>query len=203
MRTFLSISPDAATQARIAEATTAVRESHRGIRWVRAEQLHVTLAFLGDVDEEQVAAVAGATRAAVASVDAFTACLSGIGVFPSWARPRVVWLGFTDPAPVQHLGDAVRAACATTGWRPDGPFTPHVTLGRARQPLTSVERNALRRDLEVTTLSHPFRVDRVEVMNSVLGRSVAEHRAVASLWLAGPAGVSSPAVESRGVRYRS
>lgn len=203
MRTFLSVSPDPATQGRIAEATAGLRASHATVRWVREPQLHVTLAFLGEQDEGQLAAVIAATRPAVEALGAFTAQVSGCGAFPGWSRPRVVWLGFADPAPVQQLGDAVRAACATTGWKPDGPFTPHLTLGRARQPLTSAGRRALRRDLEAAAVSAPFLVDRVQVMHSVLGRGGAEHREVASLWLAGSSGASPPAVESRGVRYRS
>jgi len=98
--------------------------------------LHLTLKFLGSVPEERIDAVAGALREASTDTSPFQARIRGLGAFPTARRPRVVWAGVTDGAPdMIELARRIDAALASLGFpRDERPFSPHVTLGRVREP---------------------------------------------------------------------
>jgi len=98
--------------------------------------LHLTLKFLGQVGEERIGPIVDALTRAVSSTKAFEARVQGLGAFPSLTRPRVVWAGVTEGADqMVDLAGRVDAALAALGFAPDArPFSPHVTLGRVRQP---------------------------------------------------------------------
>jgi len=121
---------------RVDEAAAPLRERARGVSWVRAENLHVTLRFLGSVDEATLGRVREALAEAAAEVGPFRLALAGFGGFPSPSAPRVLWVGVTDGAePLGALHARVEAALARRGLPPEGrAFHPHVTLGRAREP---------------------------------------------------------------------
>jgi len=64
------------------------------IRWVKPEQLHVTLSFLGEIEEEKIESVISAARETAANFRPSTLTVRGLGVFPEVGRPRVLWMGF-------------------------------------------------------------------------------------------------------------
>ena len=133
MRLFVAIDlPDdlaadvAAAQDRFGDRT--------GLRFTDPEQAHVTLAFLGEVDDGRVGAVedALATAVADAGVDPFEATVGGFGVFPSLDYISVVWAGVRrGTGEMTRLHAAVEDRLAPLGFEPDDhTFTPHVTLAR-------------------------------------------------------------------------
>lgn len=103
------------------------------VRTVPPGQLHLTLAFLGDVPDDAPAPLAAALDAATRPFRRFAARLHGVGAFPHARRPRVVWVGVEDPRPLVDLALAVRGALEGAGFPGDGKdFRAHVTLGRMR-----------------------------------------------------------------------
>jgi 2'-5' RNA ligase len=117
----------------------------RGVRWTGAQRLHLTLKFLGEVAPDRLAAVGSAVAAAVAGRGPFSLELLGAGAFPSVQRPRVVWVGIGAGA--AGLAASLELALAPLGFAPEGrPFTPHLTVGRLREPPR--DRAALPRLLE-------------------------------------------------------
>lgn len=181
MRSFLAVTPDAAARERLMGAIARLRGEVGSVRWVREPHLHITLAFLGDVDEARLSSVIEAVRPVVAATTAFRLQVSGGGAFPDWARPRVVWLAFQDWEALAGLGSAVRTACAGAGSTPDGRFTPHLTIGRVMRPLPAVQRDRLREAVSAAQVPHPFEVSRVEVLHSVLAPGGPQHAVVAAL----------------------
>jgi len=117
-------------------AIERLRGTARGVAWVAPENLHLTLKFLGSVDETGLAALTSALTSAVTGLAAFDAEVRGLGAFPTPTRPRVVWAGIAAGAPaLVDVAGRVEAALAALGFPPDErPFSPHVTLGRVRQP---------------------------------------------------------------------
>lgn len=143
LRVFTAVElPRATRQAVVdlAERLLAVPQGGAGRFWRRGlspvppENLHVTVRFLGDVDEERLPEVLGALRTGVAAVPPGPAEVSGVGAFPTPARPRVVWCGVTDTAgTLTRLEGAARDALLPLGFPPeDRPYHPHVTLARVR-----------------------------------------------------------------------
>src|SRR2546427_12036948 len=102
----------------------------------RSANLHVTVKFLGQVDEARVPALADALRARVAGHRVFDAAVRGLGAFPSPTRPRVLWAGLEDDAgALAALAETIDACCAGLGFpRETRAFAAHVTLGRLREP---------------------------------------------------------------------
>lgn len=189
MRLFLAIDPGAACRQRLAGVIAAVRATTSGgIRWVRDTDLHLTIAFLGEVaDAERAASVDRAMREVAARHRPFSSQVLGRGgVFPDWRRARVVWLAVEEDGALAELGAAVGSACAACGFPPDRAFRAHVTIGRISRPLRPLDRATLQDALGRLSESHPFDVERVQLLRSDVGAAGSRYTEVASYPLAGP-----------------
>jgi 2'-5' RNA ligase len=107
-----------------------------GIRWVKPDGAHLTLAFLGPVPRERVPAVTARLRDAAMACAPCRVSADGIGVFPHAGRATVLWLGITDPAEgLRQVQGRVESALSAEGFTAEErPFHPHLTLGRWRTP---------------------------------------------------------------------
>src|SRR5258708_6142172 len=106
-----------------------------GLKRVRPELMHVTLAFLGWTPDDRLDTVVAASRVAARAQSAFELVFAGAGRFPDRGRPRVVWLGIGAGKPeLATLADAVAHELRRRDLRfDDRPFAPHLTLARVRQ----------------------------------------------------------------------
>jgi 2'-5' RNA ligase len=104
------------------------------VRWVGAENVHLTLKFLGDVDEALLADLKAALAAVAASAGPFALSLKGGGCFPNARAPRVIWIGLAEGAEeASALAAAVERALEPLGFvREKRPFRPHLTIGRVK-----------------------------------------------------------------------
>lgn len=172
VRLFVAVDLPAIVRERLA----ALQGGVPAARWVRAESLHLTLRFIGEVDY----ATAGDVDAALGRVraPAFAIAIAGVGRFGPDKRPRALWAG-TDPSPsLQFLHDKVDRAVVAAGLAPDDrKFKAHVTLARFRdRPGPRLARwladNSLLR-------IGPVPVDRFVLFESTLGGEGAVYRPVA------------------------
>lgn len=104
------------------------------VKWVERKNLHITLQFIGEVDEAQAAAIVAWAREAAAGLAPFEMGIGGFGAFPSTARPRVYWAGITKGK--EELARLASALSSAIGIKPDKPFSPHITVGRVREGRT-------------------------------------------------------------------
>jgi 2'-5' RNA ligase len=104
--------------------------------WVQAENMHLTLHFLGEALDDAVPSIEAALRDAASDTPAFDAVYHGAGAFPSPSRPRVLWAGVTDgQSQLADLARRVGERLAPLGYPPeDRPFSPHLTLARIKEP---------------------------------------------------------------------
>ena len=104
------------------------------LRSVRAGNIHLTLRFVGDTEEEVLIALKSGLDDIAAKWSVFDVNLDQVGAFPSLKRPRVVWVGVEDPnKKVKKLYLDVERLARSLGWkREEKRFHPHVTLGRVR-----------------------------------------------------------------------
>ena len=141
------------------------------IRPVRPELMHVTLAFLGWVGDEQLDPAIEAARAAAAGQPAFDLAFTGAGRFPATGKPRLVWLGIGDGADaLATLAGRVADELRARGIRfDDRPFAPHLTLARVRPEVTGPEGRTIVAAADALVLPDlRTRVDRIAVVESVL-----------------------------------
>ena len=145
-----------------------------GARWVPKENLHLTLAFLGRVEDDRVADVSGAAAAAVEGHVDFTVRVGSLGAFPSAKRARVVWAGLDDPTRgLAGVADSVGEALERLGFpREERAFAPHVTLARVKTPAPV--------SLDLTLQPIAFPVERISLFESRLGRPHAVYNELAT-----------------------
>jgi 2'-5' RNA ligase len=157
-------------------------------RWVRLDNLHLTVRFLGETPPDLVPDVALAVRAALAGYRAFDVDLAGAGMFPGPRKPRTLWLGIEQGSEaLSALADALDAPLEPLGWpRDDRPYRPHLTVARldASSPGQGVE-VAAALVAEATGWRTGFRADRVILYRSHLGGGAPRHEALVEVQLPG------------------
>lgn len=154
----------------LAARASAVLPESKILRRVAPELMHVTLAFVGRVEEGALDEVIAAAADTARGTAAFTLELSAIGQFPERGRPHVVWLGFRDPARLVELAERARAGLRAHGITFDEkPFRPHLTLARVREDADRLAERDLTIALRaVTPPSGSFAVHALQVIESVL-----------------------------------
>lgn len=136
MRLFVAVFPPPATRALAARAIEALRKPNDGVSWVKEDNLHYTMRFIGEVGEDGTARVAQAADEAAAGVPAFDAVLGELGAFPNVRKARVIWVGLsTGGDSLRALAERLASALEQRGWeRERQKFQAHLTLGRVREP---------------------------------------------------------------------
>ena len=105
----------------------------RGVRAVSAEQLHLTLRFLGDTDEGLVEGIKRVMASAVRGVEPFPLHFEGVGAFPNPRRARVVWIGLRGAEPLVEMSRIIERGVVDLGFAPENrPFRPHATVARVK-----------------------------------------------------------------------
>lgn len=136
------------------------------VKWVRPQNLHVTLRFFGDILPAEVDGIRERVRAYPAQLAAVATSWRGLGAFPSKRRPQVLWLGLADSQErLSAVADQVTRDLEGAGFgRPDKPFRAHVTLGRVRRG----RRIGLPRSDDLTIPQTPFSISAIALIQSRL-----------------------------------
>lgn len=171
-RLFVAVELPGAIRAAIDTMIDPLR-SLEGFRWTPIENLHITLAFLGWVEAPTVDAFGERLADTAADVEPFEARLAGAGRFPERGKARVLWVGFEDPTEsLAALADTVRASLHDLFDPEDRPFRPHVTVARARRPVS------VRLPTVPDAPAPAFPVDAITLFRSYLGGEHARYEAL-------------------------
>lgn len=132
IRAFVGIRIDPGMARRIAEIQSQLKGSLSGIRWVGTNNLHLTLKFLGEVEEGKVEPISEALERALQDAGQFSILGRGIGVFPDIRRARVLWVGL-ESGSLASVAENVESALEPIGFpKEKRGFRPHLTIGRWR-----------------------------------------------------------------------
>jgi RNA 2',3'-cyclic 3'-phosphodiesterase len=168
IRTFICFELPENIKAALAQVQDRLRPLGHGVSWSRIDGIHLTLKFLGDVDESHIDAVAAAVKRVCAGQAPLEMALAGAGAFPNLKRPRVYWAGIGESSGrLLILQKKIDEALAELGFpKETRPFSPHLTLGRVKF-LDQPEKIA-----QTIEAYHPevlpFTVDEIVVMKSDL-----------------------------------
>lgn len=173
MRLFVAVDMDAHTREALAGAQRRLRDRAIGgsvIRWVRPEQLHLTLVFLGEIPESLANAVIGRYAEPV-GLSPFTVSFRGAGAFPSRGAPRALWIGLGEGERQllvlqQVMADRARSVGIQLEAR---AFSPHLTVGRWKESRPSDRR--LVGEVTADETIARTRVERATLYHSRLGAS--------------------------------
>lgn len=142
IRAFIAVDLPAELRTALGEAQARLRRAPLGVRvtWSRTASLHLTLQFLGHVEESLVEQVASRLGEVAGRQAAFVVPVAGAGAFPDTRRPRVLWVGCADAdGKLQALAGAVQAGMLEFGFVPEQrAFSAHLTLGRIKFPRPDV-----------------------------------------------------------------
>ena len=186
IRTFVAVPIPGAWEEYLGAVVRDLAGLTQGVSWTRPGNLHLTVRFLGDLDESDASRVGEAVARGVEGTAAPRVTLGAIGSFPSLGRPRVLWAGVAQGEPeLLALGRTVNAAIDAAGFaRDDKPFRPHLTLGRVREGARGLE--SLRGYALPAPLPPAAFLDRIIVMKSDLHPSGARYTALREVRLPTP-----------------
>lgn len=169
MRLFIAIEiPEGAKQK-----LEQLQDSNLGIRWNAAGTIHLTLRFVGNVEDpaqkdelvEQLSAI---------EFSAFNLTIKGLGYFPPHKHPKVLWAGLKKSRALIQLQKQVEQACVEAGFDPDDrSYTPHITIGRVKS-CSKKEVNSFINQHKQLRLD-PFSVDKFILFESKLDPEGARH----------------------------
>ena len=138
MRLFVAIAPPPAVLDELDALVEPLRSRRQDLRWTNREAWHVTLAFIGQVDEPTAAKLVQRIERAARRHQDIQLAFSGAGAFPAADRANVLWSGLSgDRAALARLAESVVAGATRAGTPPPGKshrFQPHLTLARCRMP---------------------------------------------------------------------
>ena len=185
-RTFIALELNEALQRFLGEIISQISQKLPDLRWVDPTGIHLTLAFLGELSDDQLAAAIGASEEAAQKAIPFEYRLKGLGIFGSTHQPRVIWMGVEDlpsgkiqGSPLQQLHRVLTRKLELRGFEIEKrPFSPHLTLARIKQPLSPDEQQRLQRLLHsrlAGSSSAVYQVNNLCVMKSELSRAGAKY----------------------------
>lgn len=159
MRLFVAIPLPKFARRRLAD----LQQSISGVRWQRQSQLHVTLKFLGEVDEQRTSLLIGGLKDIHHPALAMT--IEGLGYFSRGPSPAVLWVGISNPQELHELYQRIEEQCAGLGFEPENrPFKPHITIGRMKGVSKSEVRSFIKQH-------KPFTIPEVDIDEFVLFES--------------------------------
>ncbi|MBO0782719.1 MAG: RNA 2',3'-cyclic phosphodiesterase [Ktedonobacteraceae bacterium] len=174
-RTFIALEKHEAMQRHLERVHRQVAHALPGVRCVDPAGIHLTLAFLGELDDEQLAAATQAAEVAASRCGAFSYRLGQLGIFGSLRQPRVIWMGVDEQSGMlRRLHQTLEHELVRRGFAVDPrPFSPHLTLARCKAPLGPEEQQQLQRLLarQQASSTETYQVRHIEVMKSELFRT--------------------------------
>lgn len=133
MRSFIAIELPDEVKFTLDGIQQSLKKSGADIRWVKTDNIHLTLKFLGDIEEKSVTAIIHALKGACKNHKIFRVEILGIGTFPAKRSPRVLWAGINGTGELVKLQAEIDDAMASQGFDPEKrAFSPHLTIGRFR-----------------------------------------------------------------------
>lgn len=185
VRVFCAVELPAGVRAETADYIEQLRGMFPRMKvgWDRAEKLHLTLKFLGEIEAERVESLSHAAARAVGGVPAFQINIEGTGAFPPRGIPRVLWLGVRDESGgLVQLREGLERECAAAGFpREERPFHPHLTVARLRSPEGA--RALAAEHARAQFKSEAFKVRALVVMRSELGPGGSRYTVLSSFSL--------------------
>lgn len=134
MRAFIAIEISDEIKEALGRVEAHLKYAGADVKWVRPENIHLTLKFLGEISEEKTAEVKAVLDLIAGSTVPFEVTIKDVGAFPNIEGPRVIWVDLEKGvAQVIALAGAIDEALAKIGFTKDNrPFSPHLTIGRVR-----------------------------------------------------------------------
>ena len=192
IRCFVALNLPPELKGGLAELEARLKEARADVSWVKPENIHLTLKFLGGVEETRIPLIKRAIQEGLRGGGPLVLSLAGLGVFPNPRSPRVIWVGVEgDTERMEKLQKRLEQALEEVGFpREARSFSPHMTLGRMRS------RQGTAGLMELVERLGEYRAgsiqaESIELMRSQLHPAGAIYTILESFPLSAPPGVPS------------
>lgn len=171
IRLFIALELSERQRHEIVNLQNELKQWVNNVRWVKIEGLHLTLKFIGETEENNIESIKKAIDRVSLSHEPFEVDFSGLGVFPSLSKAKVLWLAVNKGKDMLiNLAENLDSELTEEGFKPEKRgYQPHLTLGRIRQPIEESIINNLMKSNEVTRIA-PTEICDVTLFESNLTR---------------------------------
>ncbi len=188
LRCFIAVELPEEIRAGLSRLQAKLKSGNESpVKWVDPYSIHLTLKFLGNINEDMTSPITEAMAEAAQGVSPFRLEIKGLGVFPNLRRVQVIWVGMSGEVDrLLQLQKGIESSLARLGFAPEArAFTPHLTLGRVRERASADERQKLGELIAGTRfeLAYPFPVEAINLMRSQLTREGAIYSQISSVKL--------------------
>ncbi|MBC7330145.1 RNA 2',3'-cyclic phosphodiesterase [bacterium] len=133
IRCFIAVLLSEEVKEKAVEIQNRLRKANADVKWVERENLHITLRFLGEIEEAKVERVKRLMEDVAGRFSPQRLVFKGVGAFPDLKRPRVIWIGGEGDS-LSKIAEDLETGIREIGIPPEKPFSFHLTLGRVRSP---------------------------------------------------------------------
>jgi RNA 2',3'-cyclic 3'-phosphodiesterase len=172
MRTFIAIKLPAKIKDVLTEIQDRLKITLPKLSWVKSDNLHLSLKFIGEITDGQVTQVEQIIDQLTNAKEPFEIKLDLLGVFPDWRGARIIWIGTPQaPGQLNQLVQEIEKECLKLKIPPEkNIFRTHITLGRIRNPTDQSQlKEALRAsENRIHDMDLKFTVEGIALFQSVL-----------------------------------
>ncbi|MFH1854724.1 MAG: RNA 2',3'-cyclic phosphodiesterase [Candidatus Omnitrophota bacterium] len=169
IRAFIGVNIGIPAKQQILELINHLKKSNSDVKWVGEPQMHLTLKFLGDIEQDKIPEISNTLKSIALKSSVFEISFSGIGAFPTINRPRIIWLGIGNGSDnLRTLAALVEKEMENMGFtKEERDYKAHLTLGRVRSQKNIKELSKL---LSETSFKYQanIRIDRLTLFQSTL-----------------------------------
>jgi 2'-5' RNA ligase len=169
-RIFLAIDISDEARRKVSDYIAALHSEFPKLRvgWEKPEKLHLTMKFLGNINDEQLRKLTGAVEKTALQISNFNFQIAKTGAFPSLRDARILWLGLQDEkGSLRKLNEILETECERIGFEKEKrDFKPHLTIARLREPRNSKELTQIHLQNEFETIE--FEVSEITIYESKL-----------------------------------
>ena len=138
IRSFIASEISESVREKIADLQEELKEHKERISWTKPHNIHLTLKFLGDIEESKTKSIGESLRAAAKEFQPFNFWVKELGVFPNFRRPRVLWVGINNPGnELNSIHCKIEQQLNQLGFPEEKTrFNPHLTIGRVKSQVS-------------------------------------------------------------------
>ena len=169
IRSFIAINLDETIKEKLKNIENSFREAlpKSKIKWVKKDNFHITLRFLGDINQEDIPKIEDTIGEFAQECSAFTIDFHEVGVFPGIRRPRVLWIGGDYSDIFRDFYTGFNLKLESIGFPEDKPFLPHITFGRIKY-IPEREVKILKELIDEARFNYKETVTHIDLMRSQL-----------------------------------
>ena len=165
MRVFIAIGLPKEIKEKIAELEEGFTKYDLAFKWVKPENLHLTLKFLGNIDEEQIIKIKEAIAGVSGKFTSFEVNFDNFGFFPNGRKPRVFFISAAPEELLKSIAAELEEELETLGFEKESRFKSHITLARIKNPKNI---NLLKAKIKDTRIDKKFPINEITLYKSTL-----------------------------------